>query len=41
MVSSQDANGDNLGFFFFFFFDFLQNNCMLSVLIRIASMRRF
>ena len=38
MVPSQEANGDNLGFFFF---DFLHNNCMLSVLIRIASMRRF
>ena len=37
MVPSQEANGDNLGIFFF---DFLQNNCMLSVLIRIASMRR-
>ena len=38
MVPSQEANGDNLGFFFF---NFLLNNCMLSVLIRIASMRRF
>ena len=35
MVPSQEANGD-LGIVF----DFLQNNCMLSV-IRIASMRRF
>ena len=41
MVPSQEANGDTLGiFFFFFFFDFLHNNCMLSVLIRIALMRR-
>ena len=38
MVPSQEANGDNLGVFFF---DFLHNNCMLNVLIRIASMRRF
>ena len=38
MVPSQEADGDNL---FFFFFNFLYNNCMLSVLIRIASMRRF
>ena len=37
MVPSQETNGDNL----VFFFDFLHNNCMLSVLIRIASMRRF
>ena len=37
MVLSQEANGDNLGIFF----DFLHNNCMLSVLNRIASMRRF
>ena len=37
MVLSQEANSDNLGFFF----DFLHNNCMLNVLIRIASMRRF
>ena len=38
VVPSQEASGDNLGIFFF---DFLQNNCMLSLLIRIASMRRF
>ena len=38
MVPSQEANGDNLGICFF---NFLYNNCMLSVLIRIASMRRF
>ena len=38
MVPSQEANGDNLGIIFF---DFLHNNCMLSVLSRIASMRRF
>ena len=38
MVPSQEANGDNLGIFVF---DFLHNNCMLGVLIRIASMRRF
>ena len=42
MVPSQEANGDNLGIvFFFFFFNFLSNNCMLSVLIRITSMRQF
>ena len=41
MVPIQEANGDNLGIFFFFFFDFLHNNCMLNVLIRIASMRQF
>ena len=44
MVPSQEANGDNLGFFFFFyyfFFYFLHDYCMLSVLIRIASMMRF
>ena len=35
MVPSQEASGGNLGMFF----DFLHNNCMLSVLIRIASMR--
>ena len=38
MVQSQEANDDNLGIFFF---DFLHINCMLSVLIRLASMRRF
>ena len=38
MVPSQEANDDNLGILLF---DFLPNNCMLSVLIRIASMRRF
>ena len=38
MVPNQEANGNNLGIFLF---DFLQNNCMLSVLIRIASMRQF
>ena len=37
MAPVQDANSDNLGNLF----DFLHNNCMLSVLIRIASMRRF
>ena len=37
MVPSQDANGDDLGIFF----DFLHINCLLCVLIRIASMRRF
>ena len=38
MVPSQEANGDNLGMFFFYF---VHNNCILSVLIRIASMKRF
>ena len=37
MAPGKDANSDNLGNLF----DFLHNNCMLSVLIRIASMRRF
>ena len=37
MVPGQEANGDTLGIFF----DFLHNNCMLSVLIRIALMRQF
>ena len=37
MVPSQEANGDNLGIIFYF----LHNNCMFSVLIRIASMRQF
>ena len=36
-MPSHEANGDNLGMFF----DVLHNNVMLSVLIRIASMRRF
>ena len=38
MVPTQEANGDHLGIFFF---NFLYNNCMLSVLIRIALMRQF
>ena len=38
MVPCQEANGDNLGFFFS---DFLHNKCVLSVLIRTASMRQF
>ena len=37
MVPSQEANGDYLGIFFLF----LHNNCMLSVLTRIASIRQF
>ena len=37
MTPGQEANGDNLGIIF----DLLDNSCMLSVLIRIASMRRF
>ena len=37
MTPDQEANGDNLGIIF----DLLDNNCMLSVLIRIASSRRF
>ena len=37
MVPSQEANDYNLGIFL----DFLHNNCMVSELIRIASMRRF
>ena len=37
-MPGQEANSDNLGIFFF---GFLHNNCMLSVLIRIASMRQF
>ena len=32
MVPGQEANSDNLGVLYF-----LHNNCMLSVLIRIAS----
>ena len=38
MAPGREANGSNLGFFLFYFLD---NNGMLSVLIRIASMRRF
>ena len=38
MVQGQEANSDNL---WNFFLDFLHDNCMLSVLIRIASLRRF
>ena len=38
MVPSQEPNVDNLGIFLFCF---LHNNCMLSVLIRTASMRQF
>ena len=37
MVPSQEANGHNLEILF----RFSTQNCMLSVLIRIASMRRF
>ena len=37
MAPGQEANNDNLGKSF----RFLQNNCMLRVLIRIASMRQF
>ena len=37
MASGQEANGDNLRNLF----DFLHTNGMLSVLIRIATMRRF
>ena len=37
MAQGQAANVDKLGIFF----DLLYNNCMLSVLIRITSMRRF
>ena len=37
MAQIQEANIDNEGNLF----DCLQNDCMLSVLIRIASMRRF
>ena len=39
MVPVQEANSDNLCFFFVVVVVF--NNWMLSVLIRIASMRRF
>ena len=38
MPPSWEANNDNLGKSFF---DLLYNNGMLSVFIRIASMRRF
>ena len=38
MIPGQEANHDNLDFFFFYLLD---NNCMLGVLIRIASMRQF
>ena len=38
MMPSQEANGNN---FRIFFFDLLDNTGMLSVLIRIASMRQF
>ena len=38
MMPGQEANVNNLGILFF---DLLDNNSMLSVLIRIASMRRF
>ena len=37
MAPGQEANGGNLGTLF----DLLHSNDMLSVLIRIASMRRF
>ena len=37
MAQGQESNYDELRNFF----DLLYNNCMLSVLIRIASMRRF
>ena len=37
MAQGQEANGDKLGIFF----DLLHNNCMFSVLIRIALMRQF
>ena len=37
MAPGQEAKNDNLGNHF----DLLYNNCMLSVLIRIALMRRF
>ena len=40
MAAGQEANGDNLGKYFRLF-DFLNNNGMLNVLIRIAWMRRF
>ena len=37
MVLGQEVNSNNFGIFFFFFLNFLHNKCMLSVLIRIAS----
>ena len=37
MAPVQEANCGNLGNLF----DFLHNDCMLSVLIRIASVRQF
>ena len=37
MAPGQEANDDNLGVYF----DLLYNNCMLSLLIRIALMRQF
>ena len=39
MAPGQEANGDNLAKSFLF--DLLYKNSMLSVFIRIASMRRF
>ena len=36
MAPVQEANSDNL-----LCFDFLHSDCMLSVLIRIVSMRQF
>ena len=36
-MPGQEANGNILGFFFFFFLNFLHNNCILCVLIRIGS----
>ena len=37
MVPGKEANSDNLGVFLYIYF--LHHNCMLSVLIGIASMR--
>ena len=39
MAQVKEANGNKLGNFFDLVYTC--NNCMLSVLIRIASMRRF
>ena len=39
MTPGQEANGDNLGIFFFF--SLLDNNDILSVIIRIALLRQF